>query len=73
MDPPRGIDPLLGRGILALLQLPGKSLQAVFEAHREPGFQGMYVNVPMLGITSIGAGTGTYIRVDPATNRIDHA
>jgi len=37
---------------------------------REPGFQGMYVNVPMLRITSIGAGTGTYIRVDPLTNRI---
>lgn len=37
---------------------------------REPSFQGMYVNTPMLGITSIGAGTGTYIRVDPATNRI---
>ena len=37
---------------------------------REPGFQGMYVNVPMLDITSIGAGTGTYIRLDPQTNRI---
>lgn len=37
---------------------------------REPGFQDMYVNAPMLGITSIGAGTGTYIRIDPATNRI---
>lgn len=37
---------------------------------REPGFQDMYVNVPMLGITSIGAGTGTYIRLDPQTKRI---
>lgn len=37
---------------------------------REPGFQDMYVNVPMLDIRSIGAGTGTYIRVDPQTNRI---
>jgi N-methylhydantoinase A/oxoprolinase/acetone carboxylase beta subunit len=30
----------------------------------------MYVNVPMLGIISIGAGTGTYIRLDPQTNRL---
>jgi len=31
---------------------------------REPPFMQMYVNVPMLDIQSIGAGTGTYIRVD---------
>ena len=37
---------------------------------REPPFMQMYVNVPMLDIQSIGAGTGTYIRVDPQTNRI---
>lgn len=37
---------------------------------REPAFMQMYVNVPMLDIRSIGAGTGTYIRVDPQTNRI---
>jgi len=37
---------------------------------REPPFMQMYVNVPMLDIQSIGAGTGTYIRVDPHTNRI---
>jgi N-methylhydantoinase A/oxoprolinase/acetone carboxylase beta subunit len=37
---------------------------------REPAFQDMYVNVPMLDIRSIGAGTGTYIRVDPQTRRI---
>lgn len=37
---------------------------------REPGFQDMYLTAPMLSITSIGAGTGTYIRIDPATNRI---
>ena len=37
---------------------------------REPPFQQMYVNVPMLDIRSIGAGTGTYIRLDPQTNRI---
>jgi N-methylhydantoinase A/oxoprolinase/acetone carboxylase beta subunit len=30
----------------------------------------MFVNVPMLDIQSIGAGTGTYIRVDPQSNRI---
>ncbi|MCC6642054.1 MAG: hydantoinase/oxoprolinase family protein [Deltaproteobacteria bacterium] len=37
---------------------------------REPPFQQMYVNVPMLDIRSIGAGTGTYIRLDPETKRI---
>jgi len=37
---------------------------------REPPFMQMYVNVPMLDIRSIGAGTGTYIRIDPATKRI---
>ena len=37
---------------------------------REPPFQQMYVNVPMLDIRSIGAGTGTYIRLDPETQRI---
>ena len=48
----------------------GAITAGVLPIDREPGFQGMYVNVPMLGITSIGAGTGTYIRVDPQTNRI---
>lgn len=37
---------------------------------RQPPFQQMYVNVPMLDIRSIGAGTGTYIRLDPQTRRI---
>jgi len=48
----------------------GAITAGVLPIDREPGFQGMYVNVPMLGITSIGAGTGTYIRLDPQTNRI---
>ena len=48
----------------------GAITAGILPIDREPGFQGMYVNVPMLGITSIGAGTGTYIRVDPLTNRI---
>jgi acetone carboxylase beta subunit len=38
--------------------------------NREPPFQQMFVNVPMLDIQSIGAGTGTYIRLDPETGRI---
>ncbi len=37
---------------------------------REPEFCRMYLNVPMLDCQSIGAGTGTYIRIDPYTNRI---
>ena len=48
----------------------GAITAGILPIDREPGFQDMYVNVPMLGITSIGAGTGTYIRVDPQTNRI---
>jgi N-methylhydantoinase A/oxoprolinase/acetone carboxylase beta subunit len=42
----------------------------ILPLEREPAFQHMYVNVPMLDIRSIGAGTGTYIRLDPDTNRL---
>jgi acetone carboxylase beta subunit len=42
----------------------------ILPINREPPFMQMYVNVPMLDIQSIGAGTGTYIRVDPQTKRI---
>jgi len=42
----------------------------ILPIEREPAFQHMYVNVPMLDIRSIGAGTGTYIRLDPDTNRL---
>jgi N-methylhydantoinase A/oxoprolinase/acetone carboxylase beta subunit len=42
----------------------------ILPINREPPFQQMYVNVPMLDIRSIGAGTGTYIRLDPDTNRL---
>jgi len=42
----------------------------ILPIEREPAFQHMYVNVPMLDIRSIGAGTGTYIRMDPDTNRL---
>ena len=48
----------------------GAITAGILPIDREPGFQDMYVNVPMLGITSIGAGTGSYIRVDPQTHRI---
>jgi acetone carboxylase beta subunit len=43
---------------------------SILPIDREPAFQQMYVNVPMLDIRSIGAGTGTYIRLDPDTNRL---
>ncbi|MFI5396368.1 MAG: hydantoinase/oxoprolinase family protein [Candidatus Binatia bacterium] len=48
----------------------GAITAGVLPIDREPPFQQMYVNVPMLDIRSIGAGTGTYIRLDPQTNRI---
>ncbi len=48
----------------------GAITAGILPIDREPPFQQMYVNVPMLDIRSIGAGTGTYIRVDPETRRI---
>ena len=48
----------------------GAITAGILPINREPPFQKMYVNVPMLDIRSIGAGTGTYIRLDPETNRI---
>jgi len=42
----------------------------VLPINREPPFMQMYVNVPMIDIQSIGAGTGTYIRVDEDSHRI---
>ena len=48
----------------------GAITAGILPIDREPPFQQMYVNVPMLDIRSIGAGTGTYIRLDPETNRI---
>ncbi len=38
--------------------------------NREPEFQRMYLTLPMLDVRSIGAGAGTYIRLDEYTNRI---
>ncbi len=48
----------------------GAITAGILPMNREPPFMQMYVNVPMLDIRSIGAGTGTYIRIDPTTNRI---
>jgi N-methylhydantoinase A/oxoprolinase/acetone carboxylase beta subunit len=48
----------------------GAITAGILPINREPPFQQMYVNVPMLDIRSIGAGTGTYIRLDPQTNRL---
>jgi N-methylhydantoinase A/oxoprolinase/acetone carboxylase beta subunit len=48
----------------------GAITAGILPINREPPFQQMYVNVPMLDIRSIGAGTGTYIRLDPQTKRI---
>ena len=48
----------------------GAITAGILPMNREPPFMQMYVNVPMLDIRSIGAGTGTYIRIAPTTNRI---
>lgn len=37
---------------------------------REPEFARFIFNLPMVMINSVGAGAGTYIRLDPATKRI---
>ncbi|MBT4521215.1 MAG: hydantoinase/oxoprolinase family protein [Halieaceae bacterium] len=72
----RYLGSVIGENNIVCSDVGGTSFDAgvissgVLPIDREPGFQNMYVNAPMLGITSIGAGTGTYIRVDPATNRI---
>jgi acetone carboxylase beta subunit len=48
----------------------GAITAGILPIDREPPFMQMFVNVPMLDIQSIGAGTGTYIRIDPQSNRI---
>ena len=48
----------------------GAITAGILPMEREPAFMQMYVNVPMLDIRSIGAGTGTYVRIDPTTKRI---
>jgi N-methylhydantoinase A/oxoprolinase/acetone carboxylase beta subunit len=48
----------------------GAITAGILPIDREPPFQQMYVNVPMIDIRSIGAGTGTYIRLDAQTGRI---
>ncbi|WP_281420308.1 hydantoinase/oxoprolinase family protein [Georgfuchsia toluolica] len=48
----------------------GMVLNGRISLNREPEFQRMYLTVPMLDVQSIGAGAGTYIRIDENTNRI---
>jgi len=48
----------------------GMVLNGRIRLNREPDFQRMYLTVPMLDVQSIGAGAGTYIRLDEHTNRI---
>ncbi|HET9477154.1 MAG TPA: hydantoinase/oxoprolinase family protein [Dehalococcoidia bacterium] len=48
----------------------GAITAGILPINREPALMQMYVNVPMIDIQSIGAGAGTYIRLDPDTSRI---
>jgi N-methylhydantoinase A/oxoprolinase/acetone carboxylase beta subunit len=67
---------ILGEDDIVCSDVGGTSFDAgaitggILPIDREPPFQQMFVNVPMLDIRSIGAGTGTYIRLDPETRRI---
>jgi N-methylhydantoinase A/oxoprolinase/acetone carboxylase beta subunit len=48
----------------------GRITNGIVTLNREPEIQRMWVNLPMIDINSIGAGTGTYIHIDPESNRI---
>jgi len=67
---------LIGEKNIVCSDMGGTSFDAgaisagILPINREPPFMQMWVNVPMLDIQSIGAGTGTYIRLDPDTQRL---
>lgn len=48
----------------------GVITQGIIPLEREPLVARMFVTMPMTDCRSIGAGTGTYIRLDPYTNSI---
>jgi N-methylhydantoinase A/oxoprolinase/acetone carboxylase beta subunit len=48
----------------------GRITNGMVSIIREPEVQRMFVNLPMVEQRSIGAGTGTYIRIDPVTTRM---
>ncbi len=49
----------------------GLITEGVFSINPEPDIARFKMNLPMVAVDSIGAGTGTFIRVDPISNRVE--
>lgn len=49
----------------------GLITEGVFAINPEPDIARFKMNLPMVAVNSIGAGTGTYIKVDPISNRVE--
>ncbi len=49
----------------------GLITEGVFSINPEPDIARFKLNLPMVAVDSIGAGTGTYIKVDPVSYRIE--
>jgi acetone carboxylase beta subunit len=49
----------------------GLITEGVFSINPEPDIARFKLNLPMVAVDSIGAGTGTYIKVDPISGRVE--
>jgi N-methylhydantoinase A/oxoprolinase/acetone carboxylase beta subunit len=49
----------------------GLITEGVFAINPEPDLARFKMNLPMVAVDSIGAGTGTFIKVDPISNRVE--
>ena len=49
----------------------GLITEGVYAINPEPDIARFKMNLPMVAVDSIGAGTGTYIKVDPISNRVE--
>jgi N-methylhydantoinase A len=68
---------LLGEENVLTIDLGGTSLDVgiiragIMDIIREPTVAGLRINLPMLNLEAVGGGTGTAIRVNPITKRIE--
>jgi N-methylhydantoinase A/oxoprolinase/acetone carboxylase beta subunit len=49
----------------------GLITEGVYALNPEPDIARFKINLPMVAVDSIGAGTGTYIKIDPISNRVE--